>query len=143
MGAVEMGSFPVTGGDVTVWNYGVTDIPSGSAVLWDTTNTPVPLGQTVPGVALATAAGAVTPVAGITVEIIHAGSSGRLRKAGGHPVFCEGSVTLGDTLQVGNTAGKLGRVKTAGGATQQIGQAMNGGVDGDRIEVWISIANNA
>lgn len=143
MGAVQMGGIPITNGDVTVQNYGLTDIPAGVAVIWDTANTPVPLGTTAPGVTLVTAAGAVTPAAGITVERIPAGGNGRLRKLGGYPVQCEGTVTLGDCLQIGNTVNKLGRVKTCGAATQQIGTAMNGGVDGDLVQVWIGIANNA
>jgi len=135
------GGMPIINGDVTCQNYGVTDIPANTAVLFDTSNPPS--GAGVFGVVVPTTSGAVTPVAGITVERIPAGGQGRLRMLGGGVTTASGSITVGDTLQVDSASGKEGRVKTQTSATQQIGLALNSAADGDPITVWIFIAKNA
>lgn len=128
-----LGGFPVSVGGITFKNTGTADIPSNMAVRLSGDNQ----------VALAVAAGAVTSPIGITVTIIQAGKSGIVRCLGAIECVAEGTVAAGDFVQLGNTAGKLGWVKTAGAAIPALGIAFNGAVDGGAVMVFVAQARNA
>ena len=104
----QIPSFPVTGGDFTVYNAALTDIPAGSAVVVDTANPPS--GATPIGALLQTASGSVAEPLGILVEVLKAGGVARCRRLGTYPAIASGTVTGGDFLQIDGTTGKEGRV---------------------------------
>lgn len=127
------------GDDIAVKNYGVADIPEGTAVLWDLTNVDPqqPQGIVVPG-----SGGSMTPQAGITTEVIKAGGIGRLRVNGEKTATAEGSLAVGDWVQVSSTSAKMGRVKALATAGAQLGRCMNSAADGDPVVIEILIAKS-
>lgn len=137
----QVGGWSVPGGDVTFHNYGGSDIPDGTIVLYDTSN-PGSLTQA-PGCVVPTASGAVSPVAGITIGVIPAGGAGTVRQLGAAAVTADGSVTSGDSIQASNTASKMGRGKTCGAGIEQVGKAYGNASDGDQFVVILHIARNA
>jgi len=139
MATVQFGNIQIL--DVTMKNNGLTDIPAGSGVLFDTANPQS--GDTPPGCVLPTASGGVAGTAGITVEIIKAGGTGRVRFNGTYPGVADGSITAGGYVQVSDTTAKLGRVKAKGGAVEQLGQALNTASDGQPVLVFVSKAATA
>ncbi len=139
--ALNRGDIPVLGGDVVCRNAGGTAIAAGLGVLFDTSH--LNTGDLAPAVALPTNGGGVVGSAGITVDAIPAGGTGRVRFLGAYPVTAYGSITYGTTLQIADTTAHLGQVKTCVATVEQIGQAMNGASDGEPVLVWIAKAKNS
>ena len=138
----ELAAYSITmGGDLPAHNYGGTDIPAGTGVLLDTVN--IQGSNAAPGVVVPTAAGGVLATFGIAIETIPAGKNGRVRVYGGYPMICDGAVAVGAFVQISDTAGKMGRVKTKGAGLIQLGQALGTGADGDPILVLIDKAQNS
>lgn len=141
----QAGEFGVPGGDVPVLNYGASDIPSNTAVLWDTT------AGNVNGVVVPTAAGGVAGTAGVTMAVIPAKTNGipgngTVRRAGCANVVCNGAVTAGNYVRADDTASHLGQVKavTAAGTTQSeiLGQARMTRADGEYVPVLLALQFN-
>lgn len=141
MAVIELGGLPIIGGDLTFKNYGVTDIPAGRGVLADTSN--LGTSDTPPGVVLPTASGGVVGTLGTTVEIIHAGGVGKVRMLGAYPMTADGAITFGTGVQISDATSKLGFAKTCASATTQLGIAIRGAADGEKVLVWIHVAKNA
>lgn len=139
MASNAQGNFPVV--DLTFKNYGGSDIAAGLAVLADTSHPPS--GDVPGGVVLPTASGGVAGTIGITVEIIKAGGTGRVRVLGGYPCTANGTITYGDIVQASDTSAKLGWAKTCGAATRQLGIAMCGASNGEVVQVFVFPAANA
>ena len=138
----ELAAYSITmGGDLPFHNYGGTDIPAGTGMLMDTVN--VQSSNLAPGVVVPTAAGGVVGTLGIAIETIPAGKNGRVRLYGAYPMICDGAITAGAFVQVSDTAGKMGRVKTKGAGVIQLGQALGTGADGDPILVLVDKAQNS
>lgn len=127
---------------IAVRNYGVTDIPEGTAVIWDLVNVDPMKAQ---GIVVPAAAGAVAPAAGITADTIKAGGWGRLAVSDGEAVaVADGAIAMGDYVQISSTAAKMGRVKTLVAASgAQLGRAMNAAADGDPVVIELAIAKSA
>ncbi len=130
------------GDGIAVKNYGVADIPEGTAVIWDAvTNIDPQLPQ---GILVPTAAGAVVPVAGVTDELIKAGRTGRLRINGEKTCVAHGAIAMGAWVQISSTSAHMGQVKTLVGASGgQLGQARNAAADGDPVVIEILLAASA
>ena len=146
-GQYQLGSYAISGGDLTCANYGTTDIDEGRIVLIDTTNQMTP---SLPmGVKLPTASGGVAGTFGITVDKLYAKDTnakprtGRVRVIGSYWVIANGSITAGGYVQASDTADKLGYAKACGSATEQIGQAMTSASDGEPCHIFIAKAKNA
>jgi hypothetical protein len=129
------------GSCIAVKNYSLTDIPEGTAVLWDLLNVDPTLPQ---GIVVPTAAGAVTPVAGVTDEVIYAGKLGKMKVTGEKTCTSDGALAMGAFVQISSAAAKMGRVTTLVGASGgQLGQARNAAADGDPVVIEILIAKSA
>lgn len=138
----QSGGIFVPGGDIPVRNYGVTDIPANTAVLWDTSN--VGDAQHAPGVVIPTAAQSVAETAGITHTVIPAGGSGTLRRLGVEFATAGVTIALGDFLLVSSVASHLGQVTNVdAGSLVVLGQAYSSGVAGDPIKVLLGIHKNS
>lgn len=136
------GNTPVV---VTMKNYGVTDIPSNLGVLFDTAHVQTG-GDASPGCVVPTASGGVANTAGVTMEIIPAGGTGRVAFNGVCPMTANGTITAGGYVQVSDTALKLGYALARGalGATvEQLGQAVSSATDGQQVLIFLSKAATA
>ena len=142
MAAVTLG-ISNQGFDLPFFNYSVTDIPSGTAVLMDAANPAS--GDSPGGVVIPTGSGGVVGTIGVTIETIvaNAAQPGRVRVNGVALCTSDGSITTGTEVQASDTGGKVGRVKTCAAATTQLGIALNTTVDGDILRVLIAVAKNA
>ena len=123
--------YPINGGDFPAHNAAVTDIPANTAVVFDTANPPT--NDQCMTVKIPAAAGSVQAPAGITVEVIKAGYSGRVRRYGAQKATAHGTVAIGDFVQVSSTAAHEGQVKTAGAAIGVLGQCLRGGSDAEEV----------
>lgn len=131
---------PIIGGDLPAYNAAVTAIPAFTAVVFDTSNPPT--GDQPMSVKIITAAGSVAAPAGVTVQAIPAGATGLVRRYGTVKATAHGTVAIGDFVQVSNTAGHEGQVKTSGGGVATLGQCIRGATD-DEVLVALSFALNA
>lgn len=127
----------VPGGDVSMKNYTVTDIPANIAVLLDAT------AGNINGVIPPATAGSVALMYGIAVEILHAGKTGRVQTLGTAIGIASGSIAVGDSLTVDSTLTKEGRVKTKTAGQQQIGKALDAVADGELVRVQMAMALDA
>lgn len=139
MAANELGSHLVL--DLTFKNFGVTDIAAGLGVLADAGH--VPAGDAPGGVLLPTNGGGVAGTIGVTVELIKAGATGRVRVLGVYPCTAAGTVTYGGIVQIQDVTAHLGQVKTCIAATRQLGMALDTATDGQQVRVLIIPAANA
>lgn len=138
----QSGGIFVEGGDITVRNYGGSDIPANTAVLWDTANPGTP--QLAPGVTVPTSGQSVAATAGITHTVIPAGSTGLLRRLGMDYAVAGVNVTIGDFLLVSAVASHLGQVTNVdAGALVTLGQAMSTASAGDPVKVLLGVAKNS
>lgn len=116
-------------------NAASADIPAGSGVLVDPANNNA--------VIQPTAAGGVTGTCGIAVDTLKfGGTPGRVRMLGTAPMIAHGSISPGQ-VQISDTAGHLGQVKTKGANVAAIGFVLTSAADGDPIEVFLAISLNA
>lgn len=135
--------------DFTFKNYSAsTDIAANVAVKMDTTNvlngTDNATWGTVdtPGVIPVTGDGQL--VVGVTMEIIKAGQTGRVRTAGIAPMLADGAITAGVAVMASSTALKVGFAKAQTAALAQIGYSLNTTAnDSEPVLVLVAIAKNA
>jgi hypothetical protein len=141
MAAMQFGRDPAL--DISVLNYGGSDIPANTAVLIDTTN--VQSGDKNPGVVVPSSGGGVVGTLGITVETIkaNAASAGRVAVVGVIQATADGSITAGGYVQASDTSTKMGRVKAKGAGLEQLGQALNTASDGQLVLVLLCKAATA
>lgn len=119
--------------DLSCINLSVTDIPSDTVVVMDTTAADlVPL-QDGYAVALPATGGNPGIGWGVTQEIIRANGAlaGRLRTQGIAYATCDGAVTIGTIVDVSVTT--AGRVKAHTSGKQSFAMALETGADGDVI----------
>lgn len=93
-------------GDFPFMNYGNTDIPAGVFVSVDATNLVGVSTNEGPGVVIINASG--DPTVGVTMEIIKAGNTGRVRTQGIAAVQSDGAVTAGTWVAASAGGGKVG-----------------------------------
>lgn len=133
----QVGRNPIQGGDRSVKNYGVTDIPAGTAVMWD-------LGASnLNGVLAPTTSQALLPTCGITIEKIPAGKTGRVAVAGTAVATANATLAAGAAVDIDVSAGNEGKVTTHGSATKSLGSVCAAAVAGDAVEVQINVCPNA
>lgn len=137
----QVASIPVPGGDQPFKNYGLTDIPANTAVLFDSVNVGDVNGPA--GIVVPTNGGGVARTAGVTVERIPPGCVGRVRIFGGAVAIASGAINPGDLVQIDDTTPKMGCVELAASTNQILGKAMSAAVDGDPVLVWVCpVAHN-
>lgn len=133
----QVGRQPISGADRSMKNYGVTDIPSGTAVMWDTTTGNLN-GIIKPATSASTAASC-----GITIENIKAGFSGRVAISGSGVATANATLSAGDTVDVDTTSGNEGKVKGHASGVKSLGTACANAVAGDALEVLVQVCPNA
>lgn len=127
----------VSGGDHSFYNGTGADIAANRGVLLDSA------AASQPAVKLPSAAGGVVGTIGVTVDAIKNGAWGRVRLLGSALMTADGAITAGDTVQISDTAAKMGSAKVVALATRQLGIALSTAADGAEVEVWIDRAKNA
>jgi hypothetical protein len=135
--------------DQPFFNYTAVDIPAFTPVSPDTVNvlgglaTTGPLtGTAVQGVSVVPVAAIGNVVIGVTMEIIKAGNSGRVRALGPLvPLVADGAIVAGVTVDASSTAGRSAKSHTA--AKFQIGVALSTAADADPVLVMLLGALNA
>ena len=132
--------------EVAFMNNTGADIPSGSAVVLDTTNvlggtalTPYAVSCMLP----ASAGGAQGGGIGITMFDTPAGASGLVRVYGTAVGVSDGAITAGARVRASDTALKMGRVKACAAGEAQFGIALNTTVDADPVLVLFRGGFNA
>lgn len=133
----QITSIPITGGDVPYKNYGLVDIAAGAGVLFDGTNEGTFTDAA--GIVLPTAAGGVAKTAGVTVERIPAGGTGRVRMLGGAVCVANATLNPGDLVQIDDTAAHMGEVKAAAATNETLGKCLSAAVAGDPVLVWVNV----
>lgn len=131
-------------GDLAVKNYGVTDIPAGVGVNLDTghlISSGVVTDDSI-GVVVPTASATVIEAIGVTLEVIKAGGTGRVRTTGTVEMIANGTVTADDCVMVGSTTAKLGWGATQTTGLPQIGKALSTATNGNTFLLLISKAFN-
>lgn len=130
----QLGGIAIPGGDITVKNYGVSDIAAGLAVKYDTSN---PGGSGLPRGVILTASdvGAM----GVAVTTIPAGKTGVVRTMGQAVATASGTLHVGDICMT-DSAGKV-LAQTAG--KYQLGIVASEAVANDAVLVDIARAKNA
>jgi hypothetical protein len=85
------------------------------------------------------------PVVGVTMEVIKAGATGRVRCFGPiAPMLSDGVIAANAFVQASATALKVGYAKAAGSADASGGLALNTtAADGDTVLVMLGTAKNA
>jgi hypothetical protein len=140
----QLGGIALAQGDTAHANYSATDIPAGTAVIFDTSNAEALFST--PGVKIpATGATGITGHVGITIDKLPALGKfpGRVRRIGHAVATASGSIAAGAWVTVESATGKEGRVRTKTTGEESLGQAMNAAADGDPVRVAIEIARNA
>lgn len=130
--------------DIPVYNYSSsTDIAANTVVAVDATNT-VNNGTTNTGIGivLPSTGGNPTLCIGVTVEVVKASQTGRVRTVGGiATVVCDGAVTANTIVDA--SASVAGRVAAHTAGKNSIGIALMTGADGDTIDILVCPAANA
>jgi hypothetical protein len=135
-------------GDLAFHNYGLTDIPANVGVNLDLTSTSLVANSTtapIPdayGIVLPTASATVLEGIGVTMEVIKAGTRGRVRTQGIAPMIANGTVTAGDCVMISSTTAKLGWAVTQTSALPQCGKALTTATDGNLVDVLLRFAFN-
>ena len=123
--------------DLSAINLSVTDIPSDTVVVMDTTSADlVPL-QDGYAVSLPATGGNPGVGWGVTQETIKANGAlaGRIRTQGVCFATCDGAVTVGTIVDVSTVT--AGRVKAHGSGKQSFAMALETGADGDVILIQL------
>lgn len=121
--------------DLPFKNYSAVDIPSGTAVLFDGTNKGD--ANTAAGIVVPTAAGGVVKTAGVTIERVPAGQTGRVRMLGAAVCVASGTLNPGDFVQVDDTVSVMGQVKAIASTNEILGRVLSAAVAGDPVLVWV------
>lgn len=140
----QSGGIFVPGQDIPVRNYGGTDIPANTGVLWDTANAGG--SQLAPGVVVPSSnGGSVARTAGITHTVIPAGGSGLLRVGGTEwaTASSAGAITIGDPLYISSLTGSFGQLTNVGTAIVQVGWARTSCAAGDPVKCAVQICKNS
>lgn len=135
----QFSSAPMAG-DIAVKNAGLTDIPANVAVNLDTGNL-IPTVDSICVVRPTTSATVIEAI-GVTLEIIKAGTTGRVRTQGIVPMIASGTVTADQCVMAGTASGKEGYGATQTTALPQIGKALSTATDGNTFLLLISKAFN-
>lgn len=135
----QFSSAPMAG-DIGVKNAGLTDIPAGVCVHIDGGNL-IPTVDSICAVRPTTSATVLMPL-GITLEIIKANGTGRVRTQGMALLTASGTVTAGDIVMSGTVSTKEGYGATQTTALPQVGQAMSTATDGNTFLCRIAPAFN-
>jgi hypothetical protein len=130
----QLGSIPISGGDLTVKNYQGSDIAAKRVVKFDTVNTPDT--SKARGVLLTSDS---TFALGITLVTLVAGRLGQIRLLGAAVAVASATVHIGDWL-MSDSAGKV-LPQTA--ALTAIGRAMSEAANNEDVLVWLCPAKNA
>lgn len=130
----------INGGDLPFHNYGASDIGAGLGVLADTSNPGT--ASLAPGIVLPSIGGGVAKTIGVTVNTIPAGKGGLVRVYGVSVCTASGTVTYGETVQLDDTSGKLGWVKTHLTDQAQLGVAMGTAANSEQVRVMHFLAIN-
>jgi hypothetical protein len=130
----QLAGIAIAGGDITVKNYGGTDIAAGLAVKYDTAN---PGGSGIPRGVVITASDVAAM--GVTVTVIPAGKTGLVRTMGQAVATASGTLHVGDIVMT-DSAGKV-LAQTAG--KYQLGIAASEAITADPVLVDIARAKNA
>lgn len=135
----QLSAIHVPNGEITLYNYGGSDIAAFQAVEIDTSNTGT--SQNPPGIVLATvAASTIQMPVGITMETIKAGRSGRVQILGGAVCTADGAINYGQWVEPSNASSKLGRVRLATGAAPAMGFCLSqNALDADPVLIWLSL----
>lgn len=134
--ANQLSALPISGGDVTFKNYGVTAIASGLGVLADGTNKGD--ANNPPGIVLPTASGGVAKTLGITTEIIPAGGTGKVRMLGGAVGLSFATLTPGDLVEISDTTAHMGEIIAATSTHRTVGTCLTDCIAGDPVLVWVN-----
>jgi hypothetical protein len=136
----QISHIPIQNADIAFKNYSGVDIPSGTALLFDVTNK----GDinNAAGVVVPTAAGGVAKTAGVTIERIPAGQTGRVRMLGGAVAVANATINPGDMVQIDDTTGFMGTVKIATATNEILGKALSAAVAGDPVLVWVNVTSH-
>lgn len=132
----QLGGLAIVGGDIPFKNYSGADIPAGTGVLFDGTNKGT--AHELAGVVVPTTAGGVAKTAGITLETIKAGSSGRVRVLGGAVATANATINPGDLVQLSDVSTHEGKVIIAASTNEILGKAMSEAAAGDPVLVWVN-----
>lgn len=132
----QLSAIPVSGGDLTVKNYGGSDIAVKRVVKFDTVNTPGGAGSNPIGVVLTSSdVGAI----GISLTTIPTLKLGQIRLLGAAVAVASATVHIGDPLKSDAT----GKVLPQTAATYQIGFAMSEAANTEDVLVWLAPAKNS
>ena len=135
----QFSSAPMAG-DLPVKNAGLTDIPAAVCVHIDGANL-IPTVDSTCVVRPTTSATVLQPL-GITLEVIKAGGTGRIRTQGVAPLLASGTVTAGDIVMSGTVSTKEGYGATQTTALPQVGQALSTATDSNTFLCLIAKAFN-
>lgn len=123
--------------DLSVINLSVTDIPSDTVVVMDTTTANIVPLQDGYSVMLPATGGNPGVAVGVTQEIIKANGAlaGRLRTQGICFAVCDGAVTVGTVVDCSTTT--AGHVKAHASGKQSFAIALETGADQDTILILL------
>lgn len=128
--------------DYPFFNYGVTDIPAFVSVQADATNVIGTNPNEGIGIVVVGATGNV--VIGVTMEIVKAGSYGRVRCFG--PIaqtFADGAISANGIVDGSATASRIGFAKAHAAGKNQLGIALSTAIDQDPVLVMLVGGFNA
>lgn len=130
---VQLATTPLPS-DLPCYNYGGSDIPANTVVCLDGTNTITNSVSTLAtglGVVLPTTGGNPSVGFGVTMEVIKAGQTGRVRTAGVALVTGDGAITAGTVVDVSVTT--AGRVKAHTAGKYSFALALSTSADGEQL----------
>jgi hypothetical protein len=133
----QLSAIPVPGGDLVVKNYGLTDIAAGQGVLFDGTN--MGTADSPIGVVAVTGGAGRAKTAGVLVETLYAGKTGRLRIFGGAVAVANTTLAPGDVVMLDDTASgnHEGQVIVATTTSEILGKCLSSASAGDPVLVWV------
>lgn len=131
--------------DLPFFNYAVTDIPAGCCVKIDAANAIKAANPSIEGIGVLITDTAGDVVVGVTVDIIKASQSGRVRCPAPIAVcLADGTVTANTYVMASGTGTtKKGYVKTQTTGLATAGIALTGAADTEPVLVMLSNGKNA
>lgn len=132
----QLGAFAIAGGDIPCKNYHASlDIAAGTVVVFDAT------AANLMGVLAPATSAEAWLTAGVAIETIAAGKTGRVRMIGAAVCTSNATLVKGDRVQIETATGKEGQVKKLVTGKTQLGTCLNDCVAGDPCLVLITIAS--